>query len=173
MKKTLALILAIVMMAAISIPAFAEDVVLKQDTTDETGVITSSEAEVTYGVSQTYTVTLPSAVDFGTTLAATATVSAADVVIAGNQQLVVSLVSDFTMSCTNCADVAYTVKVGDAENAIASGDDVLVVAASTVAGTPASESATLNFATLGTSQAGNYSDTITFNVAIEDKPSTT
>lgn len=98
MKKTLALILAIVMMAALAVPAFAETTpaqagVLSSDTLVGEG---TKGCTVTYGVSQTYTVSLPTAVNFAYGIAGqvqdqTANVSVDNFVINGSNQLVVTM----------------------------------------------------------------------------------
>ena len=201
MKKFLALALAIVMMAAIAVPAFAAPTSLDQGANpDETK---SATATVTYGVNKTYTVTVPDAVAFPTdgTNAITADVSAEDVVIPGSQKLVVSVASaagsytvpnsdpevtydakvewtlvEVTKNGSNA--VPYSVYVGEA-GALAkpTGDDVkaltnalgtvLTVNSSTGAAA-ATGGAKLFFETVGTNQSGNYIDTLTFTVALED-----
>ena len=65
MKKTLALILAIVMMAALAVPAFAEPTPeVAGVTTQEANNSTGNNCKITYGVGQTYTISLPTAINF-------------------------------------------------------------------------------------------------------------
>ena len=201
MKKFLALALAIVMMAAIAVPAFAAPTRLDQGLTpDETK---SATATVTYGVNKTYTVTVPDAVAFPAAgNAITADVSAEAVVIPGSQKLVVSVASaagSYTVPNSGDPGVTYDAKVEwtlvevtkngsnavpysvyvGAADALAkpTGDDVkaltnalgtvLTVNSSTSA-TAATGGAKLFFETVGTNQSGNYIDTLTFTVALED-----
>ena len=114
MKKTLALILAIVMMAALAVPAFAE-------IDEEPGVSSSTvkaegsnNCDVTYGVKESYTVSLPTAVNFaygiaGNVQSQTATVSVTDFVINGSNKLVV------TIDSTNGTDGGWAM-IDDAES---------------------------------------------------------
>ena len=200
MKKFLALALAIVMMAAIAVPAFAAPTRIDQeDDPDETK---SATATVTYGVNKTYTVTVPDAVAFPTdgTNAITADVSAEDVVIPGSQKLVVSVASaagSYTVPNSGDPGVTYDAKVEwtlvevtkNGSNAVpysvyvgAAGAQakpqdadaltnalgtVLTVNSSTGAAA-ATGGAKLFFETVGTNQSGNYIDTLTFTVALED-----
>ena len=113
MKKILALALAIVMMAAIAVPAFAAPTSLDQG--DNPNEDKSATTTVTYGVNKTYTVTVPDAVAFGTSKATTAEVSAADVVIPGNEQLVVSVVSAAGRYQVPNSSVIYDTQTDDAK----------------------------------------------------------
>ena len=178
MKKILAIALAVLMIAVLAVPAFAADVVIKQDTTDaEQNPVTSGKAEIKYGVDQTYTVTLPSEINFGTETAISTTISASDVVIAGDKKLVVTIASEnaWTMVNTASSPVAYGLFLdatsaptydADADDIAANGATVLEVASSAVAANTGSE--TLWFATKGTSQAGQYSDNLTFTITVAD-----
>lgn len=101
MKKTLALILAIVMMAALAVPAFAETTpaqagVLSSDTLVGEG---TKGCTVTYGVAQSYTVSLPTAINFaygiaGSVQSQTANVTVSNFVINGSNKLVVTMDSN-------------------------------------------------------------------------------
>lgn len=201
MKKTLALILAIVMMAALAVPAFAAPTPEVAGVTSEEAVTsTGNDCKVTYGVAQTYTISLPTAINFAvdTDLTApntqTCVISVSKLVISGGKKLVVTMdstnegedanVNGWNMLAANCAPVTYTVKTsnptpvnGTHVDAITDNATVLnakvagEVKASTILGVASNPegkggSVVLTFTTNGTSQAGDYEDTITFGVSI-------
>ncbi len=162
MKKIFAILLAVTMMATMSVTAFAAEI------TGESGSV-----EVTYGVEEAYVVTIPAAITLSADAASTMEISASGVVIAYGDQLTVSV------SSTNYADskwylvdtanaenkLEYSVKNG--ENAVASGDAILTVDAGTA------ETATVTLTTQLVDQAtvsGTYKDTITFTVNVDTKP---
>ena len=192
MKKTLALILAIVMMAALAVPAFAETTptqagVLSTDTLVGAG---TKGCTVTYGVAQSYTVSLPTAINFAyAENEQTATLIVNDFVINGSNKLVVTMDSAFdttTVGGWEMRDVAggstavpynveVTAKTGDnvettvgdvvnADTANSEAPSVVMEVNSNVDGEAGS--VTLKFTTEGTKQAGDYSDQITFAVSI-------
>ena len=194
MKKTLALILAIVMMAALAVPAFAEisetEGVLASDTLKAPG---DSECTVTYGVRESYTVSLPTAINFAyEENEQEATVSVSNFVINGSNKLVVTMdsenegadngwimkdVSDGGKSTAVPYTVSAAAAAGNKSNTTIPNETVInAVVDGDVKATPILEVASnvtgdsggvvLTFATEGTKQAGNYSDKITFNVSI-------
>ena len=198
MKKTLALILAIVMMAAFAVPAFAEPTPeVAGVTTQEANNSTGNDCKVTYGVGQTYTISLPTAINFAVDndLAApntqTCVISVSKLVINGSKNLVVTMDSanegddnGWQMEAANCDPVTYTVKTSNptpaneahvgtitddavVPNAVVAGDvkaSTILTVASNAAGKGGA--VVLTFSTAGTSQAGDYEDTITFGVSI-------
>ena len=174
MKKILAIALAVLMIAALTVPAFAEHVV-KQDSTLEGGEkVTGAVTPVTYGVKQTYTITLPSAIEFGYSTEATGSITAKEVVITGNLSLQIYVDSDnnFKMVADGCDAVPYVMsaKVGETETEFKTDNHdavVLEVAASKDASKGAEGSAALTFTTAGTSQAGDYQDNLTFTIEID------
>jgi len=189
MKKFLALALAIIMMAAIAVPAFAA-------TIDETTNPQTATTTVTYGVSQSYVVTVPDAVDFAQGNTKTATVSASEVVIPGNRKLQVAIASaagEYTVPNSSVvydakvawtmventkngsAAVPYTVNLtrnktgaedADFENVEKLANNGVVLTVLSNDADLAGES-TLYFDTIGTNQAGQYTDTLTFTVSLE------
>ena len=200
MKKVLALALSLLMMFAIAIPAMAEG---DGETTEAPAATTNTtsanfsdevtgevgDTKVEYGVSQSYTVTIPNVVSFASSLKnVTATVSVADAFLAGNEKVNVKVTSAksyaiagnrtvtktaWTMVDTNGistpvdywlgldTDTAKTAKVAD-------GGIVLTVerAPGNAGVRGASDSATLYFNTDGTAQEGTYEDRLTFDVEI-------
>lgn len=156
MKKLFAILLAVAMMATMSVTAFAATI------EGDSGTV-----EITYGVEDSYVVTIPAAVTLSADAVSTMEISAADVVIGYGEQLTVSI------SSTNYADskwylvdtenptnkLEYSVKNG--ETAVASGEAILTVDA----GTAENATATLTTALVGTATvSGTYKDTITFTV---------
>ena len=144
MKKLLAFALAIVMMMAIALPAFAavatentdeqverygkdNDDSSKANYTDDAVDQTSKDTEIRYGVAQAYTVTIPANFELHQLIAAadgrkvgmvygTQPVSVEDVVIAKGEQLVIRLTSAATDTD------AYAWKLIDTETNNKSGD---------------------------------------------------
>ena len=199
MKKVLALALALVMMMAIAIPAFAaeETQVLSkvEDSVDKLGTGT----DIKYGVTQAYTITIPADVTFteavghvaGQDLTAQRILSATDVVISGNEWLVVKIASKYQTTVgedevwqmheeneatTKSVPVSYTATAVDNDATVAENDPVvlldnsiaLVVAPVTgnVSTAGNDGSTTIDFATKGTGQEGSYIDVLTFSCEI-------
>lgn len=193
MKKVLALALALIMMLAIAIPAFAEG---EESNTNETANSFSDETagtvgntKVEYGVDQSYTVTIPKLITFGSQLKdVEATVSAKDAYLAGNEKLVVSVESATTYTITGSkvvtkdawemvdingisTPVDYWVAKAAQKTATDLVDGV-VLEVSRAAGNKgivgSSGSQALYFSTNGTAQEGSYEDRLTFNVEIAE-----
>ena len=159
MKKLFALILAITMMATLSVTAFAAD----YDTEGNKGM------DVTYSVNPGYTVTIPETVTIGAN-GTSATVSAEDVVVNKGQYVSVTLAADnnFTVKTTEGATLTYTVTKGI--QPVAAGGEILAVnPADSAAGT-----ATITFDIDETKiqYAGTYTGTATFTIAVKDVPVT-
>ena len=184
MKKIIALALAILMMAAIALPAMAEDdatePVVSTNKADQANKTTSTN--VTFGVTDRYTVTVPSEVAFGTDNRSTSTtIEATGVVIAANKKLEVKISSknevvDEELETTQWymapsdvvanEKVPYDVALENAETKLKNNDVVLTVL--TGADAASSGSAKLMFTTEGTTQSGSYSDLLTFTTAVVD-----
>ena len=171
MKKIIALVVAIVMMAAMAVPAFAAI-----NVQDGTGEKTASTL-LTYGVNQAYVVTVPESITFSGT-AATDTVSVSKgfvlpygqslkIAVAGLNETKWELVGD---AGTNNTKLDYTVKVGD--STIAVNGTILTVAAAADSNaesiTAESLASTLNFAITSTvpTYVGTYTDTLTFTASV-------
>ena len=155
MKKLFALILAVAMLATMSVTAFAA---VDQDSADPNGSM-----NVTYSVAPTYTVTIPATVALGET----ATIQAENVVVPKGKQVEVTLTNanGFTVATPQGAELSYTVKNG--ETTVNEGDTVLAV-------NPTSGKTgetTLTFTTPETVKfAGDYTGTVAFTIAVKDVP---
>ena len=150
MKKLFALLLAITMMATLSVTAFAAD----YDTAGD------KDMTVTYSVDPAYTVTIPTDVTIDGNAA---TIKAENVVVPKGKQVEVALTNanGFTVATPQGASLTYTVKNG--ETTVNEGDTVLTVNPD---GGKTGET-TLKFVAPETAQfAGDYTGTVTFTIAV-------
>ena len=157
MKKLFALILAITMMATLSVTAFAAD----YDTTGDKGM------DVTYSVNPGYTVTIPPTVTIGTS-GTSAEISAADVVVEKGQYVSVTLAADnnFTVTSGEGATLTYTVTKGG--QPVAAGDEILAV--NPADGKTGTATITFDIDETAIQYAGTYTGSATFTIAVKDVP---
>ena len=157
MKKLFALILAITMMATISVTAFAAN----YDTTGNKGMT------VTYSVAPAYIVTIPETVTIGAD-GTEKTVSAEDVVVNKGQYVSVALAADnnFTVKTAEGAELTYTVTANG--EAVAAGDEILAV--NPADGKTGSASVTFAIDESAIQYAGTYTGSATFTIAVKDVP---
>ena len=160
MKKLLALLLAIAMMATMSVTVFAADNTVNyngSETPQTSGLI------VTYNVTPTFSVTIPANVALGNSV----TVSAANVVVEYGKAVNVKLSgtsetdNSFILRTDQGAELSYTIKKGEA--VVNVGDTILSVI-------PGSDetSTDLTFVEPASyTYAGLYKGTITFTIAVE------
>ena len=155
MKKLFALILAITMMATLSVTAFAAD----YNTTGNKGM------NVTYSVPEFYYVTIPTdvTIDGNST-----TISAEDVVVEKGRYVSVTLAenNNFTVKTTEGAELTYTVKNGEAE--VAAGGEILAV--NPTDGKTGSANITFDIDESAIKYAGTYTGSATFTIAVKDVP---
>ena len=191
MKKILAITLAVLMLLALAVPAFAaeQEQVFTEGTDAEGSDVLPQEGDikVTYGVAQSYIVTIPVDVGFaedeqGAIEDIDRTLSVTDVKIKGNEQITVAIDSlyDYKLVDTNqkSVDVTYTVSpksytgdVVETTTGTAIVDEAVVLTVNRPVGNDGTDDATdgtvvLTFHTAGTSQQGNYVDVLTFTVDI-------
>ena len=155
MKKLFALILAVVMIATMSVTAFAANT-------------EGGSTKISFNVDPTYTVTIPPTVtlnkveDKGTvTYENDYTLTAqAGVRLKKNQYIEVTVASDFEMTTTEGATLAYTITAENA--AVATGGVVAEFETD-----KAAQSTTIHIAANDPDYAGEYKDTVTFTLEVK------
>ena len=155
MKKLFAVILAVAMLATMSVTAFAANT-------------TGGSTEVSFNVDPTYTVTIPATVelqkveDNGTvTYENDYTIGAnAGVRLKKNEYIEVTVASDFEMTTTEGATLAYSITAGG--NAVANNGVVADFATD-----KAEQTATIHIAANDPDFAGEYTDTVTFTLTVK------
>ena len=159
MKKLFALLLAITMMATLSVTAFAAD----YDTEDNKGM------NVTYSVNPGYTVTIPETVTIGAD-GTEMTVSAEDVVVEKGLYVSVTLAADnnFTVKTAEGAELTYTVTKGG--QSVAAGGEILAV--NPADGKTGTATITFDIDESAIQYAGTYTGSATFTIAVKDVPKT-
>ena len=155
MKKLFALLLAIAMMATLSVTAFAAD----YDTAGD------KDMTVTYSVDPAYTVTIPETVTIGAD-GTEKTVSAEDVVVNKGQYVSVTLAADnnFTVTSGEGATLTYTVTKGG--QPVAAGDEILAV--NPADGKTGTATITFDIDETKIQYAGTYTGSATFTIAVKD-----
>lgn len=163
MKKFITTAIALAMVLAVSTTAFAAEV--NQGSADKTG-----NTDITFNVDPTCTVTIPATVTLtkkeggGYESTAEITASAGLRLNKGKVINVTLSTCDYTLSSDEGATLAYTVKVGNADIT----DSTTPVAIFTTENNSAVQTSTLTFHADEPTYAGNYSDTITFTIAVDD-----
>ena len=154
MKKLFAVILAVALMATMSVTAFAANT-------------TGGETEVSFNVDPTYTVTIPAKVelqkidtDGAITYENDYTITAeAGVRLLKNEYIEVTVASDFKMTTTEGATLDYTI-TKDAAALV----DSIVAEFDT---DKAAQTSVIHIAANDPDFAGNYSDTVTFTLTVK------
>ncbi|MEE0946373.1 MAG: hypothetical protein U0M42_06080 [Acutalibacteraceae bacterium] len=161
MKKLCALILTVCLLATMSVTAFAANT-------------TGGKTEVSFNVDHTYTVTIPATVELAKETAGDGTVTyendytieaVAGVRLKKNESIEVTVASDFIMTTTEGATLAYSITAGG--NAVATGGVV-----ATFGTDKAAQSTTIHIAANDPDYAGEYKDNVTFTIAVKDAPIT-
>lgn len=155
MKKLFALILTVALLATMSVTAFAANT-------------TGGSTEVSFNVDPTYTITIPATVelqkveDNGTvTYENDYTIGAnAGVRLKKNEYNEVTVASDFEMTTTEGATLAYTIT---AEGAAVANNGVVAEFETN----KSAQSTTIHIAANDPDYAGEYKDTVTFTVAVK------
>ena len=155
MKNLFAVILAVVMIATMSTTAFAANT-------------TGGETEISFNVDPTYTVTIPATVELqkkvdGNTVTYENdyTIEAvAGVRLKKNEYIEVTVASDFEMTTTEGATLAYAITKGG--NAVGTGGVVAEFETD-----KAAQSTTIHIAANDPDYAGEYKDTVTFTLEVK------
>ena len=155
MKKLFALILTVCLLATMSVTAFAAN-------------SNGGSTEVSFNVDPTYTVTIPATVelnkveDNGTvTYENDYTITAqAGVRLKKGEYIEVTIASDFEMTTTEGATLAYTIT---AENAAVANNGVVA----TFGTDKNAQSTTIHIAANDPDFAGEYKDTVTFTLTVK------
>ena len=163
MKKLFALILAVVMIATMSVTAFAAEIGPEANASQ-------GSPEVSFNVDPTYTVTIPATVELKKvdtegviTYENDYTLTAeAGVRLKKNEYIEVTVASDFIMTTTEGATLEYGITAND--TAVA--NDGIVAEFDT---NKSQQTTTIHIAANDPDYAGDYSDTVTFTVSYEDK----
>ena len=162
MKKLITVLLALAMVATMSVTAFAAEI--DQDTAAPKDGSTS----VYFEVDPTYTVTIPATVELQkkvdgdtVTYENDYTIEAvAGVRLKKNEYIEVTVASDFEMTTEQGATLDYTITKDG--NAVATGGVVAKFATD-----KAEQTATIHIAANDPDYAGEYKDTVTFTVAVK------
>ena len=155
MKKLFALILTVCLLATMSVTAFAENTA-------------GGSTEVSFNVDPTYTVTIPATVELNTvedngtvTYENDYTLTAqAGVRLKKGEYIEVTVSSDYEMTTTEGATLAYTITAENA--AVATGGVVAEFATD-----KAEQTATIHIAANDPDFAGEYKDTVTFTLEVK------
>ena len=161
MKKLFALILAVVMIATMSVTAFAAEI-------GPGANASQGFTEVSFNVDPTYTVTIPATVELAKETAGDGTVTyendytltaQAGVRLKKNEYIEVTVASDFEMTTTEGATLAYTItKDGNALD-----NDVVA----TFTTDKAEQTSSIHIAANDPDFAGEYKDTVTFTLEVK------
>lgn len=177
MKKLLCFTLSAVLAAALAVPAFA-DTSVPPTSVPQTNVTQSStdqkaETTVQFTITPAYTVTIPGTVELTKKTDADTKkityekdfdITAADVRLNEGKTLRISLVSDYTLE-SGATKLAYTVtaKQGTADAKPVDSKNPVCADFETKTG---EQKVTLHFAASNPPYAGDYSDTVMFNLAV-------
>lgn len=173
MKKLLCFTLTALLAAALAVPAFADD------TKTLNGSKLSDTTEVKFSVQPTYTVTIPATVELGKVTAQDGTVTyekdltltAGNVRLNENEKLKVSLTSDYKLSVNSAAltyELPYTVKATTTNPNTSKDVTTTDTEVATFGTNTTDQTVTLHFAAQNPTYAGDYKDTVTFNLAMVD-----
>ena len=183
MKKLLCFTLTALLAAALAVPAFAvpafADTNVNQDSENKT-----AQTTVQFKIDPTYTVTIPSTVKLekktdtatkAVTYENDFTVTASNVRLNEKKELNVSLQSDYKLSVNSTAltyTLPYTVTAKTTNSAASKNVTAEDPQVATFVTNPDDQTVTLHFAAANPIYAGDYSDTVTFTLAVADAAQT-
>lgn len=163
MKKLFAVLMAMLIVFSICVPSFAVEI-------DNTN--TSGNAIATYEANSSFKVTIPTYIapsEKGETASANMySVTASDVFIPDGNQLTVTVDYDGVLTDRNGVEIPYKLFSGGSE--VTNGQKIIAKDA----GNP-DDTATVNFSAAVQAEpryAGTYTDTVKFNISVEEKPYT-
>ncbi len=166
-KKFLSTILALALCGAMSMTVFAADTEVNENSSDKTG-----NTQIIFEVDPTYTVTIPATITLakdensGVKYIGTGKVEAsAGLRLEEGKKIEVRLINcDYKLHAGVSAtyELPYTVKAGETEVT----DTRNLVATFTTENNAATQESVLTFTANNPKYAGNYSDTVTFTVAV-------
>lgn len=168
-KKLLSAVMAFAMVSAIAPMSAFADTQVKQDSSNHSG-----DMIATYDVKAKYTVTIPAGVTLDSENSVSANIEASNVILESGQKIEVTLTgasntaegSSFSAKTEKGDSTAtYTIGKGTATTGVSVGD---TVAEFTENGT---QSITFSKAE-GATYAGTHTETLTFNIAVEDAVTT-
>ena len=154
MKKLITVLLALAMVATMSVTAFAANT-------------TGGSTEVSFNVDPTYTVTIPATVELNKLETEGVVTYENDYILTAEagvrlkkgETIVVTVESDYEMTTTEGAALAYTITKDDA---------ALVDSIVAVFGTDkAEQTSTIHIAANDPDYAGEYKDTVTFTIEVK------
>lgn len=156
MKKLLTLVLAVLMLCSVSVTAFAADL----DKGNNVGSMT-----VSYGVEESYVVTIPADVTVSTA-GVERELSASSVLLPDGKTLTVSVASanGFKLEYAG-SKIPYTVSVGDAKQTTAT-FTALSITSGTTSGSVKLTFKTTEADIAGATKSGNHTDTLTFTCGV-------
>jgi hypothetical protein len=162
MKKLITVLLALAMVATMSTTAFAAEI-------GPGANASQGSTEVSFNVDPTYTVTIPATVELNKvedngviTYENDYTLTAqAGVRLKKGEYIEVTVASDFEMTTTEGATLAYSITAGG--NAVGTGGVVAEFATN-----KAEQTATIHIAANDPDYAGEYKDTVTFTIAVKE-----
>lgn len=171
MKKLLCFTLSAVLAAALAVPAFA-DTSVPQTNVTQSSTDQKAETTVQFKIDPAYTVTIPGTVELKKKDADTKkityekdfNITATDVRLNEGKTLRISLESDYKLaSGATKLDYTVTAKQGTADAKAVNSKDPVCADFETKTG---EQTVTLHFAASNPLYAGDYSDTVTFNLAV-------
>ncbi len=170
-KKALSILLALALCGIMPLTAFAADTEIKPETTPKTG-----DTQVTFNVDPTYTITIPAEITLAKTDADGTVQYIGNGTLKANEGLRLLEDEKIEVRLTDCdyqLDTAataayklpYTVKAGTADITA----DSNLVATFTTEENATEQTSELTFTAGDPKYAGDYSDTVTFTIAVVKK----
>ncbi len=168
-KRLLAAVMALAMVSAIApMSAIADTTIIPDPDNMPNPKPSSANTEVEFSVDPTYTVTIPANVELADNgsgiYANTGILTAEDVFLKPNQAIAVTISGDFKLENEIDSGITVGYQAEGPLGIVGNGDIVTLFGTS-----DEPQSAAIEFSTLEEPQyAGNYSDTVTFGISVEN-----